>query len=315
MNLFALSRSRTARRNRGDGRRRGPFRPVSVAPGGPSLPGTHAGGGQDRAGLGPNPSGMSATRYGLEAVRRHFSEVAGVYGAVRMTDVEPVRDLVALLPAGAQAGLEVGCGTGRYTELLLEHLAAGSSMVGVDACFEMMQVLRRTVSPTAAIRLVCGDAGALPLPDGALDFVACFNAVHHFDLNAFFEASTRQIPPGGHVFVYTRTLEQNARSIWGRRFPGFSAKETRLFRRDRLEGAVADTAGLELVGVQEYRFARRVALHVLEARVQAHAYSTFSLYGEAELTEALGCFMASLRPGDVEWTDENTLVIARRSAA
>ena len=167
----------------------------------------------------------------------------------------------------------------------------------------------------AAIRLVCGDAGALPVPEGVFDFVACFNAVHHLHLDAFFEASTRQVRPGGHIFVYTRTLEQNARSIWGRRFPGFGDKETRLLRRDRLERAVAATAGLELFGVQEYRFARRAAVDVLEARVRACAYSTFSLYGQAELAEALGCFVASLRPGEVDWTDENTLVIARRTAA
>ena len=117
------------------------------------------------------------------------------------------------------------------------------------------------------------------------------------------------------MFVYIRTLEQNARSIWGRRFPGFSDKETRLFPRDRLERAVAATAGLELLGVAEYRFARRIAVGVLEARVQAHAYSTFSLYGQAELTESLECFVASLRPGEVEWTDENTLLIAQRTTA
>jgi hypothetical protein len=52
---------------------------------------------------------------------------------------------------------------------------------------------------------------------------------------------------------------------------------------------------------------------VLEARVRARAYSTFSLYGQAELTEALQGFVASLRPGQVEWTDENTLVIAQRT--
>ena len=258
---------------------------------------------------------MTGTQDGLGALRRHFARVAGVYGAVRTTDVEPVRDLATSLPAGALRGLEVGCGTGRYTELLLDHLAAGSSIVGVDACFEMIQVLRRTVRPDAAIRLVCGDAGALPVPEGVFDFVACFNAVHHLHLDAFFEVSTRQVRPGGHIFVYTRTLEQNARSIWGRRFPGFSDKETRLFPRDRLERAVAATAGLELFGVQEYRFARRAAVDVLEARVRACAYSTFSLYGQAELAEALGCFVASLRPGEVDWTDENTLVIARRTAA
>jgi SAM-dependent methyltransferase len=238
-----------------------------------------------------------------------------VYGAVRTTDVEPVRDLVMSLPAGPLRGLEVGCGTGRYAELLLDHLAAGSSIVGVDACFEMIQVLRRTVRSDAAILLVCGDAAALPLPEGMLDFVACFNAIHHLDLDAFFEASTRQVCPGGHVFVYTRTLQQNARSIWGRRFPGFREKETRLFRRDRLERAVAATAGLELLAVQEYRFPRRAAVDILEARVRARAYSTFSLYSQAELAEALKCFVASLRPGEVEWTDENTLVMAQRTAA
>ena len=257
---------------------------------------------------------MTATQDGRGAVRRHFAHVAGVYEAVRTTDVEPVRDVVMSLPAGALRGLEVGCGTGRYTELLLDHLAAGSSIVGVDACFEMIQVLRRTVRPNAAIRLVCGDAAALPLAEGVLDFVACFNAVHHLHLDAFFEVSTRQVRPGGHIFVYTRTLEQNARSIWGRRFPGFGDKETRLFRRDRLERAVAATAGLELLGVQEYRFARRAPVDVLEARVRARAYSTFSLYGQAELAEALEAFVASLRPGEVDWTDENTLVIAQRTA-
>lgn len=115
---------------------------------------------------------MTATQDGRGAVRRHFAHVAGVYEAVRTTDVEPVRDLVTSLPAGALRGLEVGCGTGRYTELLLAHLEAGSSIVGVDACFEMLQVLRRTVRPDAAILPVCGDAAALSLPEGVLDFVA-----------------------------------------------------------------------------------------------------------------------------------------------
>jgi SAM-dependent methyltransferase len=258
---------------------------------------------------------MTATQNGTGAVRRHFTQVAGLYRAVRTTDIEPVHDLVRLLPAGALRGLEVGCGTGRYTELLLEHLAAGSSIVAVDACFEMLQVLHRTVKPGGAIRAVCGDATALPLAEGVFDFVACFNAVHHLPLDAFFEAATRQVRPAGHVVVYTRTLDQNARSIWGRRFPRFSAKETRLFQRDSLERAVAATPGLELLGVQEYRFPRRAAVGDLEARVRARAYSTFSLYGEAELTEALECFVASLRPGQVDWTDENTLVIAQRTAA
>src|SRR5439155_11465498 len=136
-----LARPDLPRRGPGCGRSGPSARPQrsasSRAPA-PATVGRRAGSGGPRT----ETSGMTATQYGLGAVRRHFAQVAGVYGAVRMTDVEPVRDLATLLPTGALRGLEVGCGTGRYTELLLEHLAAGSSIVGLDACFEMIQVLR-----------------------------------------------------------------------------------------------------------------------------------------------------------------------------
>ena len=48
----------------------------------------------------------------------------------------------------------------------------------------------------------------------------------------------------GRLFVYTRLPEHNARSIWGRYFPGFAQRETRLLTLGELHGAIKGTPGL-----------------------------------------------------------------------
>ena len=45
------------------------------------------------------------------------------------------------------------------------------------------------------------------------------------DLGRFLAAGARVLKPGGLLFIYTRTPQQNARTIWGRYFPGFTEHE------------------------------------------------------------------------------------------
>ena len=59
----------------------------------------------------------------------HFERVAAVYESLRTTDEAPVRAISQLLPGRPVTGLDIGCGTGRYTRLLRAvlpgRLAAG----------------------------------------------------------------------------------------------------------------------------------------------------------------------------------------------
>jgi SAM-dependent methyltransferase len=84
-------------------------------------------------------------------------------------------------------------------------------------------------------------AEEVPVRTGSLDLVTTFNSVHHFDLERFLAVAGRVLKPNGQLFIYTRTPEQNARTIWGRYFPGFAKREQRLHSEVALREAVRRT--------------------------------------------------------------------------
>ena len=156
---------------------------------------------------------------------------------------------------------------------------------------------------------VCCEAERLPIRDRSVDFVTTFNAVHHFDLDRFVDEAARVLTADGHLFVYTRTPEQNAQSIWGQAFPGFASRETRLFDTATLRRALSP---LGTVDIRSFDFARLETPATLAERVRSCAYSTFALYDRDELEVALEEFLESVPSHAVRWQDQNLLVHARR---
>jgi len=72
---------------------------------------------------------------------RHFDRVASHYTSLRQTDDEAVFRIRDRLPSGPLVGLDVGAGTGRYTERLVKLLGARASVHAVDLSPAMLLVL------------------------------------------------------------------------------------------------------------------------------------------------------------------------------
>jgi hypothetical protein len=85
------------------------------------------------------------------------------------------------------------------------------------------------------------------------------------------------------VFICTRTPQQNARTIRGRYFPGFTEHEQRLHSEAALREAIGATSGLHLAATQTFRLPRSSTAERLSAQAHGRHYSTFSLYTPQEL--------------------------------
>jgi SAM-dependent methyltransferase len=243
----------------------------------------------------------------------HFAQVAGVYESLRTTDEAPVRMIAQLLPDGPASGVDVGCGTGRYSRLLRALLPEGSLLVASDVSAAMLAELQASNHGRLALMPLRSTAEDLPIRTGSLDLVTSFNSVHHFDLGRFLGEVARVLRPDGQLFVYTRTPEQNARTVWGRYFPGFAERERRLHSERTFRDAVRQVGELVFEGTRTLSYQRVSTRERLRAQAEGRHYSTFCLYQPEELAAATDAFVASLPGPEVSWVDEYLLVVVRRN--
>ncbi len=240
----------------------------------------------------------------------HFDRVAAAYESLRTTDRAPVGTIRQFLPDRPVTGLDIGCGTGRYSRLLHGLLPDGSLLVGSDVSTAMLaQFKNGNHGQARGVVPVVSTAEELPLRTASLDLVTAFNCVHHFDLARFLTAVARVLQPDGQLFIYTRTPQQNARTIWGRYFPGFTEHEQRLHSEAAFRDAIRRTDGLTVVAAQTFKHPRSSTAQRLRAQAEGHHYSTFSLYAPGELRASIAAFLARLPGPEVSWTDEHLLIV------
>jgi len=259
---------------------------------------------------------------GRDDMEGHFASVAGKYRRLRTTDEASVLYIQAEL-AGRESveAADIGCGTGRYDLLLLQRLS-NLHLICVDQSPQMLEELKRYLTEHGAGNFETVHAGIddLQLEDDSLDAVFSFNAIHHFDFTTFITKAGRAIRADGRILVYTRTPAQNAETIWGKHFPGFLEKETRLHTHDEMAGWIGERGWLDLIATKAFQYPRRSSVDRLLAQARSRHYSTFSLYKEAEFERALADFEERVRRcgdnhGMVEWCDRNTMLVVGRKAA
>jgi ubiquinone/menaquinone biosynthesis C-methylase UbiE len=111
------------------------------------------------------------------------TEIAATYDKARALASERVRLWRDLLSAHVDRNavslvLDLGCGTGRFSELLAEHF--GVLVIAIDPSRKMLDQARsKPVIENVVYQR--GSAEALALQDGSADLVFMSNVYHHFE--------------------------------------------------------------------------------------------------------------------------------------
>jgi SAM-dependent methyltransferase len=131
-----------------------------------------------------------------DARRTAFGDASEDYASGRPG--YPLDAVTWVLPPGAQRVLDIGAGTGRLTERLLQ---VGLDVVAVEPLAEM----RRHISNSAEV--LDGTAESIPLPDASVDAVVAGQAFHWFDVPRTMPEIARVLRPHGTVGLMWNMLD------------------------------------------------------------------------------------------------------------
>jgi SAM-dependent methyltransferase len=138
------------------------------------------------------------------------TEIAASYDKARVLAPETAHlwlDLLAAHVNRARASLiiDLGCGTGRFSDLLATHF--GCQVVGIDPSRKMIDQARR--KPTSGnVSYRQGPAEAMPIPDGCADLVFMSMVYHHLNNPPVVAREChRVLGQGGYVCIRNGTRE------------------------------------------------------------------------------------------------------------
>jgi ubiquinone/menaquinone biosynthesis C-methylase UbiE len=138
------------------------------------------------------------------------SDIAATYDEARALAPEALRQWLDLVSAHVDRSaisliVDLGCGTGRFSQPLAAHFAA--RVIAVDPSQKMLDQAHRKLT-AGGVALLRASALALPLPDGSADLVFMSMAYHHFaDPGLVAKECHRVLREGGHVCVRNSTRE------------------------------------------------------------------------------------------------------------
>ena len=260
----------------------------------------------------------------------HFAKVSARYRMLRDLDLGAVRIISDVVARAVDPGrpvrlVDVATGSGRYLDAVSDFLGSALAMtvvpIGLDLSPSMLT--RGHIGDGHAglrARHLVGTVESLPFRSSSCDVMTCFNAVHHFNLARFAGEASRVLTPTGQLVIYTRTPGQNRRTIWGRHFPEFATRETRLHRVNDIQAALQATGAFGSVRAQTVAWMVTTSLSRLVEQATHYHYSTFRLYSDDALRAGIDTFRQRVRQAFSDVThithdNDHVLVIAERMAS
>jgi SAM-dependent methyltransferase len=162
--------------------------------------------------------------------RRILIDFIATYPAQPATAFWRAIEVAAIVEHGVPAGrgLDLGCGDGKLTALLLSYVGP-RSLVGIDR--DHLEIAA-AAGTSVYSQLYAASASAVPEPDSAFDFVFANSVLEHIDdLDGTLSDISRLLAPGGR-FLFTvpgPALHDNLAGSW---WPG-SSRAQYIARFDR----------------------------------------------------------------------------------
>ncbi len=110
-----------------------------------------------------------------------------------------------------KVGLDAGCGKGRYTRFLAEHLTATAALDGSSA----VEAAARNLGGLSSVLVVKSDLRSAPFAPASFDFISSLGVLHHLDdPQEGFNRLLTYLAPGGRIllYLYSRPAEFGLRS-------------------------------------------------------------------------------------------------------
>src|SRR5216683_4382245 len=168
------------------------------------------------------------------------SDIAAIYDEARALTPDRQQQWQGLLAMhidrrAVSTVVDLGCGTGRFTDLLATHFDA--EIIGIDPSGRMLdQARRKPVAGNVVFRQASADA--LPLPDGSVDLTFMSQVYHHLaDPSAVARECGRVLRRGGHACV--RNTTRDCDFVYRHFFPLQALIESDLPSRDGINSVFA----------------------------------------------------------------------------
>ncbi len=231
----------------------------------------------------------------------NYDEISKIYDDVREGDIVLINHFLQELPPdGALNILDIGCGTGNYTDLLQKVTQAKHYHVyGIEPSEGMINKARQKNSQVIFQQ---ASADHIPCEADFFDFVYMTDVIHHIpDIRKMFSEIHRILKPGGKACIVT----QSHRQIEARPIAQFFAGTIRVDQRryPDIEEVVATAQFGHLIHLkQEILFAGEVVeldSDFLEL-VRKKGYSMLHLLTEVEYQTGLSKLENALQTGPIQ---------------
>jgi ubiquinone/menaquinone biosynthesis C-methylase UbiE len=106
--------------------------------------------------------------------------------------------LLRYLPASCEVALDVGCGTGIFSQELAKHVG---HVLGLDLSPEMIRVAREQAGGRQNLEFRVADATSWEFLEDTFDCIASIATMHHLPMHEMLSSFRRALRPGGVLLI------------------------------------------------------------------------------------------------------------------